>query len=176
MGLRGAHSPAVRMRASRHSTAAWRLPVVPPSPRSDTADAAAIPPVRATRTRRRCRPQPVGARRGRRLMRVPATRLHRARAAARAQSRIGKSEKDVIESTTSLIFRASVHPDCPDNRGCLSYSTNSCRKPSHVINASTLTFRSEKRRNASTTTRSRRKKSAPRAGMSLIPTSRRIIQ
>jgi hypothetical protein len=92
------------------------------------------------------------------------------------QRRIGKSENEAIESTTSLILRATVHPDCPAIRGCLSYSTNSCRNPSHVMSASTLTLRSGNRRNASSTTRSTRKKSAPRAGISFMPTSRRIIQ
>ncbi len=77
---------------------------------------------------------------------------------------------------TSLILRARVHPDVPAARGCLSYWMYSCRNPSHVMSASTLTLRSGNCRNASMTARSIRKKSAPVAGMSFMPTTVRMTQ
>src|SRR5690606_4909746 len=57
---------------------------------------------------------------------------------ARKHHQMGNAEKPTTESTTSLTLRRNVHPDCPATRGCLSYSTDSWRKPSQVIRANTL--------------------------------------
>ena len=122
-----------------------------PSPRASNCR-----PVRPRPSRRAGRPPPA-CRPARRASPTTTSSSTDRRAAPRRVSQhawIGASEKAVTESTTSLIFRASVQPERPAARGCLSYSMYSCRNPSHVISANTLTLRSGKRRNASITARS----------------------